>query len=344
MALSPTSRCSVCSTTINKDAKLFRCAGCSVLHYCSRDHQVVHWNEHKRACNAIRKARQSLDKEEQKLRAHPGDFMTPPNLFEECVGHFWGIFETRNYMRSRYALVEALLEIKNYAAVEAAQDHIRDILRLCRSDNMGTRDLLPALCLRLGRDQECYDFCKWYATTGSECKYDWGNMDLGFLDVKDADVFESLPNGFLSRYGNLSLTVAVTLLKIRLLLDLRALQNSMILRRKVAPEILDIVRSQLVTTLILGNSKIMNSADQRPAVRDLEKQVQMLYSRVGAHNKQFWPALLNPRKHLGAQPHAYSAGSLEEMQMVLNHSYDSWKETPGAIEVIRTRSFLKRQE
>lgn len=54
-------------------------------------------------------------------------------------------------MRDRYALVEALLEVKTYAAVDAAYAHLVDMLRLCRGDNMGVRGLVPAVKLRLGR-------------------------------------------------------------------------------------------------------------------------------------------------------------------------------------------------
>jgi hypothetical protein len=52
--------------------------------------------------------------------------MTPPNIFEEGVGHFWGIHETRPYMRARYGLVESLLKIKTSLAVQAALDHALD--------------------------------------------------------------------------------------------------------------------------------------------------------------------------------------------------------------------------
>ena len=55
-------------------------------------------------------------------------------------------------MRARYALVEALLKVKTYAAVEAAHGYCMDMLRLCSSDNMGIRDMIPALKLRLGKD------------------------------------------------------------------------------------------------------------------------------------------------------------------------------------------------
>lgn len=262
--------------------------------------------------------------------------MTPPNLFEEQAGHFWGILETRGYMRARFALVEALLKIKTYAAVEAAQGHIMDLLRLCRGDNMGVRDLVPALDLRLGRDQECYDFCKWWATTGQEDHYDWGDLDNPYLDVKNADVFEPLPANLIGKWPSLSHSVAIALLKIRLLMDLRALQNSLVIGDKVPQEILDGVRGQLVSgSIIADNKSIIHAKDQAPLIEKIEVQVQELYTAVKDSNKHFWPALLKPGKHLTARPEAYSHGSVAQMQLILQYSYDAWMETPGAVDVIR---------
>jgi len=81
-------------------------------------------------------------------------------------------------MRARYGLVESLLKIKTHAVVKATSDYIIDMLRICRSDNIGVRGLAPALFLRLEKDQQCYDFLKWYHTTGESPTYDWGDMDL----------------------------------------------------------------------------------------------------------------------------------------------------------------------
>jgi hypothetical protein len=81
-------------------------------------------------------------------------------FFEESAGHFGAIPETRSYMTSCFALVKSLLKIKTLRAIQSAFDHVMDLLRLCRSDNMGVRDLAPALFIRLGRYQEGYDFSK----------------------------------------------------------------------------------------------------------------------------------------------------------------------------------------
>ena len=335
MTLSPIPSCPKCKAKAS-DTKLFICQACKIIHYCGRDHQVAHRPAHKESCNAIKKTQAMLDREESKLRSHPGDFMTPPHLFEEHAGYFWGIHETRAYMRARYALVEALLKVNTYAAAHAAHAHLMDMLRLCRGDNMGVRDLVPALKLRLGRDQECYDFCKWWATTGQESRYDWGDMSNPYLDIKNADVFESPHGLFIREYGSLSHSSATTLLKIRLLLDLRALQNSLMIGNKVPQEVLDSVRGELVSGSVIADNKgIMDAKDQAPLIERLEIQVRDLYGAVQKSNRYFWQALLEPGKHLSARPEAFSHGSVEEMQLVVQYGLGAWTETPGALGVVR---------
>ena len=63
-------------------------------------------------------------------------------------------------MRARYALVKTLSSIKAHAAVKTTREHVINIFRLCRLDNIRVRDSMFALDLRLGIDQECYDFYK----------------------------------------------------------------------------------------------------------------------------------------------------------------------------------------
>ncbi|KAL8948659.1 MAG: hypothetical protein Q9222_005170 [Ikaeria aurantiellina] len=240
-------------------------------------------------------------------------------------------------MRARFAVVESLVEIKTYAAVEAAFDHVKDLLRLCRSDNMGVRSVLPALALRLGRDQECYDFCKWYATTGEESDYAWGDMSLPFLNVKNADVFEPVLESWTKSWADLGHTIAITLLKFRLLTDLRTVQNTSLIEHKLPREMLDSACSQLLSgSVIAKNREVISTVDQAGRIGELEKQIRLLYRAVKKENKHLWPALLNPGAHLTARPGSYSHGSREQMQIVLRSSYDAWVETPGSLDRIQT--------
>lgn len=108
--------------------------------YCDKDHQLAHRDDHKKACNAVKRAKLRMDHEEHKLRTNSADDNYGfTDLFENHVGHFWGIFVTRDYMRARYAVVEALGKIKTHEAVQMSLDHLMDMLRLCRGDNMGDR-------------------------------------------------------------------------------------------------------------------------------------------------------------------------------------------------------------
>ena len=79
----------------------------------------------------------------------------------------------------------------------------------------------------------------------------------------------------------------------------------------------------------------MGSEDQGPLIKKLEDQVKQMHVSVGEGNKYFWPALINPGRHLTAPISMYSAGTVPHMQLCLQQSYDSWAETPGAIDMIR---------
>jgi tetratricopeptide (TPR) repeat protein len=69
--------------------------------------------------------------------------------FQEDVGHFWGIVETRPYMRARHGLAEVLWHLGER---EAAIRHLQDMLRLNPGDNQGLRYLLAGWLLAVGDD------------------------------------------------------------------------------------------------------------------------------------------------------------------------------------------------
>ncbi|MEA3407255.1 MAG: tetratricopeptide repeat protein, partial [Chloroflexota bacterium] len=70
--------------------------------------------------------------------------------FEKDVGYFWGLLETRPYMRARAGLAECLWELGQH---EEAIAHYKDMLRLNPNDNQGIRYLL-ADCLLVHGDDE----------------------------------------------------------------------------------------------------------------------------------------------------------------------------------------------
>lgn len=68
-------------------------------------------------------------------------------FFEQNRGHFWGILETRPYMRARYDLACALHQI---GRVSEAIGHFEGLLELNPNDNQGVRYTLLGSYLLLG--------------------------------------------------------------------------------------------------------------------------------------------------------------------------------------------------
>lgn len=66
--------------------------------------------------------------------------------FESFAGHFWGLLETRPYMRARLGLAQALWA---RGARREAADHLQAMLELNPGDNQGVRYLLVVWLLHL---------------------------------------------------------------------------------------------------------------------------------------------------------------------------------------------------
>ena len=96
--------------------------------------------------------------------------------FRDDIGHFWGILETRPYMRARQGLAQTLWD--NGLRDEAVQ-HYRDMLRLNPNDNQGVRYLLMDCFLILGRNDEATRLIRRYKDDGSAA-WSWSRALLAF--------------------------------------------------------------------------------------------------------------------------------------------------------------------
>jgi tetratricopeptide (TPR) repeat protein len=79
--------------------------------------------------------------------------------FKDDVGSFWGILETRPYMRACAGLAQSLWQDGHY---DEAFAHWRDMLRLNLNDDQGIRYVLAARLLEVGRDRELGALLKEY--------------------------------------------------------------------------------------------------------------------------------------------------------------------------------------
>jgi tetratricopeptide (TPR) repeat protein len=92
-----------------------------------------------------------------------GERAIGPEAFAEgsdAAGHFWGLLETRPYMRARQGLADNLVERK---CVAEAVEHFQDMLRLNPGDNQGVRHTLVNLLIALDRDEEAGELVDRYA-------------------------------------------------------------------------------------------------------------------------------------------------------------------------------------
>ena len=90
-------------------------------------------------------AEEALSLYEAGVRA--GERALGKKVFEEETGHFWGMVETRPYMRARAGLAQCLWAL---GRVEEAISHFHALIRLNPNDNQGIRYILAASLLEVG--------------------------------------------------------------------------------------------------------------------------------------------------------------------------------------------------
>jgi tetratricopeptide (TPR) repeat protein len=105
-------------------------------------------------CSDIQKAKKLY---EQGVAA--GERALGEKFFEEEAGSFWGILQTRPYMRARLGLAQCLEES---GQMEEAAHHYRELLRLNPMDNQEVRHLLLACLLEMNVNDEAEQLLKKY--------------------------------------------------------------------------------------------------------------------------------------------------------------------------------------
>lgn len=326
----------VCKSTSN----LRKCLGCNVVSYCGRDHQVSHRKEHSQSCKNVKKLQTAVDQEEQFLRSFLGDALHPDDdegpagsLFEEAHGSFFEVAETQGYMTLRYALVQSLLEFKTVEAVTAAYLHCDGLLRFHPPDGLGVEDLIAPLAIRLGLVQTCYDRLRWSAVDCSDPTYDWGDLPA-YPDIVQGQDFLEPVDAFLVPYVSLSQKVALTLIKITVLLDIKSLQNAAFLGERLPPEIVSQICRSLVTCSVRSRKDIMESQYQGSIIHKLELQIKALYDAVHKESPQLWSERVKPRAYMPTIPDLDGSNS-KNTEVVIRFNYDAWEETPGACQFIK---------
>lgn len=103
--------------------------------------------------------------------------------FESDVGHFWGLLETRPYMRARCALARAQWE---FGERSVAIRHAQDMLCLNPNDNQGIRSMLITWLLMNGQVSEARNLWKQYEDAAS-ADWAWSRALMDFIEHGDGD-------------------------------------------------------------------------------------------------------------------------------------------------------------
>ncbi|KAJ3577267.1 hypothetical protein NPX13_g3301 [Xylaria arbuscula] len=217
------------------------------------------------------------------------------------------------------------------SAVEKALAHFQDMLRLCRGDNLGIRDLVPSLLLRLGREQDCYDFIKWWAAVDDD--YDWGDMSLPYLDIRNADAFEEVEIFVYASHLSLSQFVILALLKVRLHGDIESYNpeysDSWF---SWPPPPTEIMRP--IGELAKRKVRTISVSDVSDISESLKSQYQALFRMIHNKNPHVWEALVDASEDTLSLPSAYSVGSVEEAILSVYQCKKAWEESYDAIIMI----------
>lgn len=196
---------------------------------------------------------------------------------------------------------------------------------------------MPAMMLRLGKDQECYDFIKWWAVIDKDPQYDFRDLSLPYLDIKNADVFE--PIDFCFGYKDVVQLVALILLKIKLLLDLTVLDGpASTVGAMVPQEILDQIQSLVPRSPIIAARQGSDNGESRKRqIQILKKHIDQLYLEINKVNKYILMAFRGPEHFVGKLPLEYAPGSMDEMRFTMQWSFCSWRETHGAFAFMKEK-------
>lgn len=105
------------------------------------------------------------------------------DAFRDGVGHFWGILETRPYMRARLGLAQSHWTA---ARRDEAVQHLQEMLRLNPGDNQGVRYTLAGFLLFLDRDDDLNRLLGHYPDEASAA-WQYTKALLAFRRHRDTD-------------------------------------------------------------------------------------------------------------------------------------------------------------
>jgi hypothetical protein len=229
--------------------------------------------------------------------------------------------EVEAYLHYRYVYARTLIKPNTRSGVVQGLDCCLEVAKLDtknKQNGQTAREFVPGLLLRLGRDQECYDFLK------QKCN---GDLEEIYRSENDGSRRTVKAEGF-----SLAHAAMLCLLKLRILRDLRSLdQADSALGDKLPAELFHESRSYLISPVTKMDPARMKAIEKRedlsPHVLKIETDLQHLRGYITALNKDYFNAIADHEKLRKMQPMYQLELPIVE---VLSQTYEPWAETPGA--------------
>ncbi|MFQ5805539.1 MAG: tetratricopeptide repeat protein [Phycisphaerae bacterium] len=99
-----------------------------------------------------------------------GERALGPQFLADEVGHFWGLIETRPYMRARFGLAYCCEQL---GQLDEATGHYEELLRLNPEDNQAVRYRLAGCLLRAGRSDQLEGVLRQYDDPSAHWRHLW---------------------------------------------------------------------------------------------------------------------------------------------------------------------------
>ena len=323
--------CEVCS----QEHGISRCEHCQSVYYCGWDHRYQ--GIHAEKCEHILSERKRL---ESMLAKHKKNRENGHVEVEDPLQGILGPYpDSRDVAKSYMVLVFSILDVFGQRggrreAVQRAAELLESVQALDIRDVVRCRQFLTACYIRLGRDDEAYDFIRSFDYSKNSHA---GRIVLPCLDLTAPNVLQTrVPARQNPSRVDDHFVKLVMLMKIRVFFELQEIQKVRKVTRQLFLPELDYVVQGWCMSPTLFRYRSINSLWTDEEVRDLKLRikddVKQLFKTLHTANPDFWLQLLID---VGAIPPEQGRTPGGDVRLQGN-CFPEWAETPGAVDIVMT--------
>ena len=326
--------CGICGST---STDLTLCATCHMVAFCSKGHKNAHHIAHEPACTALHDVTVRMEALATPLRAFLGDSRIPTgNALErpQLALRLPFVEGGGAYLRAVRDVAGELEKIEppTRATLETQLDYITLMERSFAFPLVQT-EFVPSIMLRLGWDQARLESIQ------SRVKTDWKVIDPGLGDGPFElchRYMDETAMGSTDRWREAAVhkVVVMTLLKTRLVMDLRNVANVVMALEGTLPrEPVDATSVFVLESQIFLNDRRLVPRDHhglQSMIWALDNQLEHLCMWLQHKDSMFWEAIVDPS--LGLPKYRKRIFGDYELwrKNPLKHAYRAWAEMPLA--------------